>query len=96
MHIYPEFCILGIGVCYAMDDKKYKLGDVLISNQIHDFENFKYRADGEIEDQGQAIDIIPSLLKIFCKNTKALLVASEHYFATEGEKKESSVHSYRR
>ena len=73
-------CILGIGVCYAMDDKKYKLGDVLISNKINDFENFKYTADGEIEDRGQAINIIPPLLKIFCKNTKALLVASEHYF----------------
>ncbi len=77
-------CILGIGVCYAMDDKKYKLGDVLISNKINDFENFKYTADGEIEDRGQAIDIIPPLLKIFCKNTKyheALMVATgERYF----------------
>ncbi len=75
--------ILGIGVCYAMDDQKYKLGDVLISNKINDLENFKYRADGEIEDRGQAINIIDPLLKIFCKNTNnpdRLLVASERYF----------------
>ncbi len=75
--------ILGIGVCYAMDDQKYKFGDVLISNQINDFENFKTRADGEFENRGQAINIIDQLLKIFCNNKddhEALLVASERNF----------------
>ncbi len=82
--MFPNaICILGIGVCYAMDDQKFKLGDVLISNKINDFENFKYRADGEIEDRGQAINIIDPLLRIFCQNTDnhdSLNVTSERSF----------------
>ncbi len=82
IEMFPNaICILGIGVCYAMDDQKYKLGDVLISNQINDLENLKYRADGEVEDRGQAINIIPPLLRIFCKNTEhheaLMMVTSE-------------------
>ena len=81
---FPKaMCILGIGVCYAMDDQKYKLGDVLISNKINNFENFKYKPDGQIEDRGQAIDMVDPLLRVFCKNTDnhdPLLVTSERYF----------------
>ncbi len=81
---FPKaMCILGIGVCYAMDDQKYKLGDVLISNKINDFENFKYKPDGQIEDRGQAINVIDPLLRVFCKNAdkyEPLLVTSERYF----------------
>ncbi len=81
---FPKaMCILGIGVCYAMDDQKYKLGDVLISNKINDFENIKYKADGRIEDRGQAINVIDPLLRVFCKNAdkyEPLLVTSERYF----------------
>ncbi len=75
--------ILGIGVCYAMDDQKFKLGDVLISNQIHVFENSKSKPDGKIEQRGPTTDIIPRLLKIFCKNTEnpdPLLVAGKRSF----------------
>ncbi len=84
INMFPKaICILGIGVCYAMDNKKYKLGDVLISNQIKDFVNFKTKANGKLEDRGQAINIKKPLLRIFCKNTDnhdPLLVASERNF----------------
>ncbi len=81
--MFPNaICILSIGICYSMDNQKYKPGDVLISNKINDLENFKFRADGKIEDRGQVINIIDQLLRIFCNtdNYEPLLVASERYF----------------
>ena len=59
--------ILAVGVCYAFNRKKHLLGDVLVSKQISDLNNFKFRADGGIENRGQTVNIAEFLSRIFCK-----------------------------
>ena len=57
---------IGIGVCYAFDDEKYKLGDVIVSEKICTLTN---SAIGEIvEDRGQRIDVHEDLQSIFCRD----------------------------
>ncbi len=75
--------ILGIGVCYAMDDQKYKFGDVLISNAINHFENTKRKTGGKIIPRGETRYIFQRLYAIFCDNRNKhdpLLVTNERYF----------------
>ena len=58
--------VIGIGIGYAFDSTLYRLGDVLISKQICDFNlNFK---NSEIIDTGQRIDVVEDLSVIFCTN----------------------------
>ena len=59
--------ILAVGVCYGFDRKKHLLGDVLVSTQISDLKNFKYREDGTIENRGETKDVADFLSKVFCK-----------------------------
>lgn len=58
--------VFGVGVCYAFDMKKYKFGDVLVSESICDFQEFKFDENGEIKDRGQIINVTFPLTKIFC------------------------------
>jgi nucleoside phosphorylase len=58
--------IIAVGVCYAFDRNKYKLGDVLVSTKISDFANPKYKSDGGVEDRGENIDVEGFLYDIFC------------------------------
>ena len=59
--------ILAVGVCYSFDQKKHLLGDVLVSKQISDLKNFKYRADGTIENRGETKNVADFLSDVFCK-----------------------------
>lgn len=59
--------ILAVGVCYAFDRKKHLLGDVIVSKQISDLKNFKFRADGSVEDRGQTTEVADFLSRVFCK-----------------------------
>ena len=60
--------IIGIGVCFAFDESKYKLGDVIVSEKINDLANFKFDAEGRVEDRGQAIDVDNDLYRMFCQD----------------------------
>ena len=59
--------IIGIGVCFAFDKSKCKLGDVIVSEKINDLANFKFDK-GRVEDRGQAIDVDNDLYRIFCQD----------------------------
>ena len=59
--------ILAVGVCYGFDREKHLLGDVLVSTQISDLKNFKYMADGMIENRGEIKDVAVFLSTVFCK-----------------------------
>ena len=58
---------IGIGVCYAFDEKKYKLGDVIVSRLICTFKNSAF--EGNVaEDRGERIEVHKHLQDIFCRS----------------------------
>ena len=61
--------ILAVGVCYGFDREKHLLGDVLVSKQISDFNNFKYMEDGTIENRGETKNVNDFLFNVFCKRS---------------------------
>ncbi len=66
---YPNAkIVIGVGVCYAFDKKKFGLADVLVSNKISDFADSKFDGE-EVENRGQTIDVQFKLCKIFCNDT---------------------------
>ena len=56
-----------VGVGYAFDSEKHKLGDVLVSQQISDFQNMRFNKENKLIDRGQRIDVTQDLISIFCK-----------------------------
>ena len=58
--------IIAVGVCYAFDRKKYKLGDVLVSKRISDFAEYKHKKDDTVEDRGETINVEGFLSDTFC------------------------------
>ncbi len=60
--------VIGLGVSYAFDSRKYKLGDVLVSKQICDFRNLRFLRNNEIMDRGQRVDVVKDLSAIFCRD----------------------------
>lgn len=58
--------VIGVGVCYAFDSEKFKFGDVLVSKQICDVTNLKFKKNEEIEYRGQIIDVVSELMELFC------------------------------
>ena len=58
--------IIAVGVCYAFDHEKYKLGDVLVSKKISDFAEYKHKKDGTVVDRGETIDVEGFLSDTFC------------------------------
>ena len=60
--------IVSIGVGYAFDSAKYKLGDVLVSRQICDFQTLRFNKENKLIDLGQRIDVTQDLVSIFCKD----------------------------
>ncbi len=60
--------VIGIGVGYAFDSERYKLGDVLVSKQLCDFKSLKFTEDDKIINLGQKIDVVKDLSAIFCKD----------------------------
>ena len=58
--------VIGMGVGYAFDSEKYKLGDVIVSKQICDLKNFRFSK--KLVDRGQRIDVVKDLSSIFCKD----------------------------
>lgn len=58
--------IIAVGICYAFDSSKFKLGDVLISKQISDLRNLKFNECCEVVNRGEIIDIIDTLKSVFC------------------------------
>ena len=49
--------IYGVGVAYAFDRVKYKLGDVLVSNKICDLRSSKINKKGRFINRGRLIDV---------------------------------------
>ena len=57
---------IGIGVCYAFDKDKHKLGDVIASNKICTFSDSAIH--GELtQDRGERISVIDNLQDTFCR-----------------------------
>ena len=60
---------IGIGVCYAFDKAKHKLGDVIATNKICTFDDSAIY--GELtEDRGERISVIDELQDTFCRARK--------------------------
>ena len=79
--------VIGIGVCYAFDQSKYKLGDVIVSEQISDLVNSKFDADGKVENRGQTVAVVDDLCRIFCQD----LIHDPEFKVSEN--RSSRVHS---
>lgn len=77
--------VFGVGVCYAFDREKYKLGDVLVSKQICDLTNSKFKKNGKIENRGQTIDVHDDLKRLFCMDLVSDFEVTD--------KRKSEVHS---
>ena len=60
--------VIGVGVCFAFDESKCKLGDVIVSEKINDLANFKFDAEGRVENRAQAIHVDNDLYRIFCQD----------------------------
>ena len=60
------FYVIGVGVCYSFDKEKYKLGDVLVSEQISNLDNMKWDEEGRVEDRGQRVHVVHDLHRMFC------------------------------
>lgn len=74
---YPSaLFVIGVGVCYAFDKEKHNFADVLVSETICDFMNFKFNDEGEIIDRGQVVNVVYQLTKIFCFKQKINFVVS--------------------
>ena len=58
--------IIGVGVCYAYDRQKHRLGDVLISQMISDFRNYKFSGN-RVVNRGETKRVSEDLSSIFCK-----------------------------
>lgn len=69
--------VIGVGVCYAFDSSKYKFGDVLVSKQICDLTNLKFKKRGKIEDRGQTIDVVDDLKAMFCMSMDSEFVVDK-------------------
>ena len=57
--------IIGVGICFAYDRKKHRFGDVLISQMISDFRNYKFSGD-QVIDRGETKQVSEDLSSIFC------------------------------
>lgn len=88
LEVFPntEF-IIAVGVCYAFNREKYKLGDVLVSKQISNLTNFKLKKDDTVEDRGQTKNVEEFLSNTFCLNT----IHKPQFKVTE--ERESGVHA---
>jgi nucleoside phosphorylase len=80
--------VVGIGFGFAFDSEKFKLGDVLVSEQICDFKNLKFDKHNELIDRGQRVCIVKPLKKIFCKD-----LTYEEEFVVSDMKRTSNVTS---
>ena len=58
--------VIGVGVCYAFDSEKYKLGDVLVSKQICNLRNLRFVRGNNLVDRGERIDVVNDLIRTFC------------------------------
>ncbi len=62
--------ILGVGVCYGFK-QDYKLGDVLVSDQIQELVNPKFH-NAEIQDRkGKKLDVEGHLYHTFCTDLRS-------------------------
>lgn len=91
---YPNaHYVIGVGVCYAYDSSTKKFGDVVVSEKIADYTNFKVKYDEEgkmaFEDRGETISVIHHLHKTFCLNKEYF----PGYPVTADKSRVSRVHS---
>lgn len=56
---------IGVGIGYAFDGAKHKLGDVLVSQKISDLRNLKFNSAGDVIDR---VSVVNSLILVFCKD----------------------------
>ena len=71
IHTFPKAkFVLGVGVGYAFDRKKFKLGDVIVSSKICNLANFKIDASGNIINRGEIVQTLPPLFVTFCKSLR--------------------------
>ena len=71
--------LVAVGVCYGFCRKETKLADVLISNGIIDFGDFKIKKDGGLEVCSDSTTVLPDIYNLFCVNpdkVQGLKVAS--------------------
>ncbi len=62
--------ILGVGVCYSFE-KDYKLGDVLVSNQIQEIVTPRFESEKLQDRKGKKLDVEDQLYRIFCIDLKS-------------------------
>ena len=61
--------IIAVGVCYAFEPDKFKLGDVLVSTEISDLADPKMKRDDTVENRGETINVEEFLSDTFCSDT---------------------------
>lgn len=61
--------IFGVGVCYGFNSQ-YKLGDVLVSDQIHEIVNPKFDRGEFLDRKGKKLDVEGHLYQNFCTDLK--------------------------
>ncbi len=68
LHTFPNAkYVIGVGVGYAFDRSKYKLGDVMVFQKISDLRNLKF-SNGEIINRGETVNVVNTLTSVFCKD----------------------------
>lgn len=77
--------VISIGVGYAFDSTKQKLGDVLVSEQICDLKNLQL-GPNKIVESGQRIDVVEELAEIFCEDLS-------HEFEVSDIKRYANTHA---
>ena len=58
--------LVAVGVCYGFCREKTKLADVLISNEIIDFGDYKIEKDGSVQCRSDSTTVLPEIKNIFC------------------------------
>ena len=63
--------IISAGVCYAFDEEKCKINDVIVSKEVIPFTFLEYNENGQIVPKEKPIAIPQTLQEIFCQNCPA-------------------------
>ena len=85
--LYPKV-VLFVGICASMKSEKAKLGDVVISAKLENYDDKKVNADGKIEYHGAKPDVSRNMARLILnaadgwkpplKNPKSLDVKVHH------------------
>ena len=67
-HWSPKLMIME-GIAFGRDDKKQKIGDILISETLSQYETAKQRPDGEVISRGHSVPSSAILLNRFTQDS---------------------------